>query len=55
MAHMQPPLSAYAVAKAGSVGYRENSQPVHNMVVRVLVPLEVDLEADAQDNRYRPS
>jgi transposase-like protein len=26
---MQPPLSAYAVAKAGSVGYRENLQPVH--------------------------
>jgi hypothetical protein len=27
-AHMQPPILAYAVAKAGSVGYLENSQPV---------------------------
>jgi uncharacterized peroxidase-related enzyme len=27
----------------------------YNMVVRVLVPLEVDLEADAHDNRYRLS
>jgi hypothetical protein len=26
-----------------------------NMVVRVLVPREVDLEADAQDHRYRLS
>jgi uncharacterized peroxidase-related enzyme len=25
----------------------------YNMVVRVLMPLEVDLEEDAQDNRYR--
>ena len=25
----------------------------YNMVVRVLVPLEVDLEEDAHDNRYK--